>query len=612
MNIQKLSVILCCVTAMAGAGETVKVLVGPNILVSKDGNFPHVETMVAANPVDASNLIGGAMAFSMPGGGIQSKTYTSLDGGYNWKATTYPEQRKFGGHHPQVAFGASGTALFTTLAFMRDKADQNRTALHLYRSEDRGINWSKPVTLGYDYNYQQIVVDHTSGKFSGHVYVGATFEKSGKVGVFRSEDDGFTFVGPVEVAEEPKGKSVKVTQLLVFDDGELFVPFWYTNIDGPLANTTAWFATSKDGGISFSKPSQVFSRTMSREAIPKGRMNGNPMYAIDKSTGPRQNQLYVVWEDIYNGRVRIMFSRSNDRGTTWSEAKLLDAKVSSGDQYQQMLTVNNKGVLGITWFDTRDEQNETHYNQYFSASIDGGKTFTDPVRISSKTSVPIAEGNKAVMAMEFQLHGTVAPNLLSAAILYPDGGDYMGLTADTEGVFHPLWVDSRSGTFQIWSAPVRVQSTKDGMTSAGNNAKDSKKHIVAAVTSRVKLVFDATHYDSNNSVLSIPVRIQNVSSQAIYGPITIEATVDQERIERKKAFGAEIQPLEILNATNGKSHNGAVFDYSNAMGDFDVLEPGAQTNALVWQLKVADPLVLPEFRFTVKGQLQFSKGPGDL
>jgi len=37
-----------------------KIEVGPNMLVSRDGNFPHVELVLAANPKNAKNMVSGA------------------------------------------------------------------------------------------------------------------------------------------------------------------------------------------------------------------------------------------------------------------------------------------------------------------------------------------------------------------------------------------------------------------------------------------------------------------------------------------------------------------------------------------------------------------------
>jgi hypothetical protein len=35
-------------------------------------------------------------------------------------------------------------------------------------------------------------------------------------------------------------------------------------------------------------------------------------------------------------------------------------------------------------------------------------------------------------------------------------GDYSGLTAAADGVFHPYWIDNRTGWHQVWTAAVRV------------------------------------------------------------------------------------------------------------------------------------------------------------
>jgi hypothetical protein len=42
----------------------VKILIGPNILVSRDGDVPHDEFMIAANPGNPKNLLGGVMSYT--------------------------------------------------------------------------------------------------------------------------------------------------------------------------------------------------------------------------------------------------------------------------------------------------------------------------------------------------------------------------------------------------------------------------------------------------------------------------------------------------------------------------------------------------------------------
>src|SRR5688500_13377739 len=46
----------------------VRIVVGPEFLVSRDGDVAHTETMIAANPRDPKNLIGGSIVGGRPGG----------------------------------------------------------------------------------------------------------------------------------------------------------------------------------------------------------------------------------------------------------------------------------------------------------------------------------------------------------------------------------------------------------------------------------------------------------------------------------------------------------------------------------------------------------------
>src|ERR1017187_7065716 len=89
-----------------------RILVGPNILVSRDGDAPHVELIVAANSRKASNLVGGAITYTRPKGGTACRVYASTDGGSSWKASEFPEQMELGGGDPYTAFTPEGTALF--------------------------------------------------------------------------------------------------------------------------------------------------------------------------------------------------------------------------------------------------------------------------------------------------------------------------------------------------------------------------------------------------------------------------------------------------------------------------------------------------------------------
>jgi len=54
-----------------------RIVIGPNILVSKDGDIAHCETMIAANPANPKNLLGGSITMVRPDGGAANKAYFS-------------------------------------------------------------------------------------------------------------------------------------------------------------------------------------------------------------------------------------------------------------------------------------------------------------------------------------------------------------------------------------------------------------------------------------------------------------------------------------------------------------------------------------------------------
>jgi hypothetical protein len=104
------------------------------------------------------------------------------------------------------------------------------------------------------------------------------------------------------------------------------------------------------------------------------------------------------------------------------------------------LDINLKGVVGISWVDSRDDSNGKQDDVYFTASLDGGETFQKPARISTVSSNPRTD-----------LNGDVSNK-------FNGGGHYLGLTARPDGSFQLVWSDSRSGVYQLQTSNVHVKS----------------------------------------------------------------------------------------------------------------------------------------------------------
>jgi hypothetical protein len=606
---------------LANAAEAPRVQVGPNMLVSRDGDFPHIELILAANPKNVKNLLGAAITYTRPNGGTACRTYATADGGATWSPSEFTDLVEWGGGDPYVAFTPQGTGIFSALLFGRDETGRTRAFLHVWRSEDGGMTWGKAHDLGCSYDHEQITVDQTTGRYAGRIYIGALYGYPVyTVGVFRSEDDGRSWIGPVEAANGGGTIGINDIQPMVLSDGTLVLPYAdFEFLPGKAkmtgkSSSTAWIVLSDDGGVSFGKPRKIQTLHYDLDDKVGKKFLGFPAFAADTHSKEYRDRLYVAWADARYGPVRILFSYSEDRGMHWAEPVPVDQQTpKEAMQGQPVIAVNKDGVVGVTWYDTRNSKDGSRFDEYFAASLDGGQSFLPPLRVSSASSDPYGAGNMNMGAMIFQHKGTTALSLVSAGSRWPGGGDYLGLAADKNGVFHPLWADARTGTFQMYTASISVLVPHKQEPAAGGATGEKETASVpkpaprtkAVLDSRVEFVFDPTRYDAATKESEIPVRLRNTSKEAIYPPITVEVL----------GFGLNdpdipkypYPPMWVVDAKSGKPGETTIFDFSGALGNLGVLEPGALTGPVVMKFRFEDPTLPQPIRLKIEGMVDEAK-----
>ena len=427
--------------------------VGSNILVSGDKpTNPHVEPFVVSDPKDPRHLLAASIAYTKADGDSTCVVFTSFDGGQTWSRAQLPalDSMERAGD-PWTAFGPDSRAYFCCLAQVTEGANK-RHAIVVYVSVDGGRRWSKPLRLpfgdGGSYDHPTITVDRTSSAFSGRVYVSAAqdvrvplVKGTSRIVVFRSTDGGSSFADPIQI--HPNDFWHQDGNMTVLSDGTVIAPFFEVSINEVmLAHSRVWLVRSSDGGQSFSTAYYV------------AELDGTGSFlrmATDESSGKYRDHLYMVRhvKAINGEHSHISLWSSSNKGATWEHVVDFNAGLGNGiEQWHPVVAVNKDGIVGAAWKQTRKGQAKKYWDVIFTASLDGGKTFLPRVRVTSIRSCPDTPANNIPA---FPRLGT-----MTISQRWISGGDYSGLTAGSDGLFHLMWADSRTGVYQIWTAGIGV------------------------------------------------------------------------------------------------------------------------------------------------------------
>jgi hypothetical protein len=560
--------------ALLAAQPVERLVVEPDVLASQDTSAPHVELILAASPLDARRLLAAGIVDH------RTKTYLSVDGGHTWSAHEFDDPAMVtASDDPQTLYTPKGTALFITLAEGKSP-DGRATSLCLaFRSEDGGTTWGPRIEIGQGLSWDRPVV---AAGAHGPLYVVASTVEKGiyESAFFRSDDDGRTFTAPHVFARAPENVAMTALGVAPLGGGKV-AAIWMQTAD--FITSTMFSVVSNDGGETWSAAHPVVTYMVPKETAKKlSRYSTWPVFTADE-TG-----IYGTWTDMRDGTPRVVFTSSRD-GVTWTEPRRVEE--GTAPQYAPMIAAAGRGTIGITWLDARELNETGAYRVRFAASLDGGRSFLPSKVISSAVSHALGQGNIAPAPAAFVDHrGIQRIAFLSTVGRFFAGGDFSGLAADREGVFHPFWADSRTGTFQAWTTRVRV--AREPATPC------ETQKAPADVSKRVTLVADPVSFGPGAGEISIPFRLRNDSTIPIGGPLTVEVLGfgDGPKADMNQEWSPTIE-----NAANNKTGAGALFDYSKTLGDLCDLPPGGITEAVIWRFHMKDVTQVPQMSVVVKG-----------
>jgi hypothetical protein len=256
-----------------------------------------------------------------------------------------------------------------------------------------------------------------------------------------------------------------------------------------------------------------------------------------------------------------------------------------------VVAVNGDGVVGVAWYDRREDPTRRCWKKYFAASLDGGETFTPNVPLSSAPSCPSEDMAPTIHVKNATPDSALAPqdsvealvkaqkwneaDAINVAILRREAeaeidgtrlrvsfdrgrsvwpGHYTGLAAGSSGAFHALWADRRSGSQQLYSAKVEVAT---GPEAAAPTLQE------ADVTHLIEVVAGQAEFDEASGISTVEFQLRNASDRTVYGPLQLRV----KRVVTGSAAGV------ILDASNGQEGAGAVWDFSGLLGSQGRLGP---------------------------------------
>jgi hypothetical protein len=417
--------LLASTTSGAGAVAAARPHVDGAVQVTGAANpfRAYASPVVAVDPRDKDIVVIADGEARSSGCGLQ----VSTDAGLSWSeaASPLPKDvagcvRNTNGHIADVAFAADGTLYYAFAGY--PKANDFHSKIYLARSGDLGRTFaSTPIpgldppyapdvfgtpalpTIGLDpTNPQRVYVAFQAnyGLFSlpDSAFPPGKFSSSYPLRAYvaGSDDGGTTFSQPVAVSSDPKDHASRA-YLAVGKDATVYVfagevntpvPFGSTN---PPAADRIFLFTSSDGGKTFTQK-VVYTGAPGRPGDAYA-----VLLAISPTVDPRTGDLYLTWEDSGRRPPAVLFSRSSDKGVTWSDPVKVD-DVDPGrqwdfDEEEPAVSVAPNGRIDVAWLDYRndytfkpgpDAQNALQ-DVYMASSTDSGRTWSPNLRISDRS-----------------------------------------------------------------------------------------------------------------------------------------------------------------------------------------------------------------------------------
>ena len=397
------------------------------------------EVFVTRHPGQSQTLFATANTVVFNPFFISEGVYYTTDGGAAWQGsdTLQGNPVVFHGGDPGVVIDKDGTVIVTRLGI------DPFPGIYAHYSTDLGTSWSDQVVLTQDEIERAAIA---SDVFPGSPFYGRTYVVFVKISTIStvwlsySDNGGAAWSVPQQI-NNPQQRS-SGADVAIAADGRVLVCWAGVTSISPFSETHAGFAGSTDGGQTWQIAETAFEMSGIQGDLPQKaniRVNGLPRITVDNSGGQHHGWIYIVTTEKNRTPAGsdpdVILYRSSDSGQSWlpgtrvNQDPLNNGKI----QYFPAHYIDEGGGVNVLFYDDRLTSSDST-GVFLARSVDGGDSWTE-IQVSDKNfkPTPIAGLDQGYQGDNIDLSGSGSRLI-------------------------PLWMDNRSGIYQIWTAGVEIST----------------------------------------------------------------------------------------------------------------------------------------------------------
>jgi len=340
------------------------------------------EPSLAVSPTNPSRIVIGWRQFDTVASDFRQAGWShSADSGATW---TFPGSLEPGVFRSDPVLGSDSSGNFYYQSLGAD-ATLTNFFVDVFLSTDGGATWPvKTASFGGDKNW--LAIDKSGAASDGHIYgIWQRFFSCCDPNVLtRSTNGGASFETPVAVDLSPTFGT-----LTVGPDGVLYMG----GVDGTIGQDFDTFVVSRSTNAA--NPAVTPTSTgvvvdlggsMGIGGTPNpGGLLGQADVAVDLSGGSSRGNVYLLASVVvsFTDPLDIHFARSVDGGATWSApVRVNDDPSFTNWQWLGAIDVASNGRIGAIWYDTRLAGTGTISQLFYSYSMATGLTWAKNVAVS--------------------------------------------------------------------------------------------------------------------------------------------------------------------------------------------------------------------------------------